>query len=45
MIRDRRRTVEELEEMKRGNSRIDKILENKPDKTKRMLPAIEALYK
>lgn len=40
MIRDRRRAVEELVEMKRGNSRIDKELEQKPVKTERMLPAL-----
>jgi putative transposase len=40
MIRDRRRAVEELVEMKRGNSRIDKELEHKPVKTERMLPTL-----
>ena len=39
-IRDRRRAVEELVEMKRGNSRIDKELEHKPVKTERMLPTL-----
>jgi putative transposase len=36
LIRDRRRTVEELLEMKRGNARIDKELDEKAPPTKRI---------
>jgi putative transposase len=39
-IRDRRRTVEELVEMKQGNARIDKGRDDKPHETKRKEPAL-----
>ena len=39
-IRDRRRTIDELVEMKRGNSRIDKEQDDKPDETTRRVPSL-----
>jgi putative transposase len=39
-IRDRRRTVEELMEMKRGNARSDEQPDEAPDETKKTEPAL-----
>jgi putative transposase len=39
-IRDRRRTVEELVEIKRGDARIDKDTDRKPDETKKREPLL-----
>jgi putative transposase len=39
-IRDRRRTVEEQTEMKRGNARTDKEADDTSDETKRKKPAL-----
>jgi putative transposase len=39
-IRNRRRTVEELVEIKRGDARIDKDTDRKPDETKKREPPL-----